>query len=97
LSLLLEDEENADASELSWRLFIQDPVSKSEELDELEDDYRVVLVGYDIMTNAIIALWQSETTAKDTLHLVDDELPEARAIIRQSIMPKGRETVNGNE
>jgi hypothetical protein len=100
LSLLLDDEESVDASKISWRLFIQAPATidnKGEELEDLEDDYRVVLVGYDIITNAIMAMWQSETTAKDTLHLVDIELPEAKAVTRQSIMPKGRDTVNGNE
>jgi len=100
LSLMLDEQENNDVSQLSWRLFIQEPAtidSKGDELDDLEDDFRVVLVGYDMITNAIIAMWQSETAAKDTLHLVDIELPEAKAVTRQSIMPRGRDTVNGNE
>lgn len=100
LSLLLDDEESLDASKLSWRLFIQAPATndtKGEELDDLEDDFRVVLVGYDIMTNAMTAMWQSETTAKHTLHMVDIDLPPAKTVTRQSIVPKGRDTVNGNE
>jgi hypothetical protein len=94
LSLLFDDEETVVASQLSWRLFIQAPATiddKGAELEDLEDDYRVVLVGYDIVTNAIRAMWQSQTTARDTLHLVSDDLPEAKSITRQPIVPKSTE------
>lgn len=102
LSLLFDEEETVVASQLSWRLFIQAPATigdKGDELEDLEDDYRVVLVGYDITTNAIKAMWQSQTIAKDTLHMVSDDLPEAKPITRQPIVPKGieKEMASGDE
>jgi hypothetical protein len=99
LSLLLEDEESSNASQISWRIFIQAPATidnKGIELEDLEDDYRVVVMGYNAVTNAIVAKWQSDTTAKDTLHLVDNDLPTATTVTRQLIKPKQNDVASGN-
>lgn len=91
LSLLFENEETIHAGQLTWRLFIQDPATvdfKGDELEDIEDDYRVVLVGYNLVTKEIQSMWQSKAVANITLHSVDTELPVAKPITRKTAIPK---------
>ncbi len=103
LSLFAEEEANNGGSSITWRLFIQAPATvsnKGDELEDLEDDYRVVFVGYNSYSNEIKAMWQSTTEARDTLHLINDELPEAKPVRKQPLKPKdiGKDsTASGNE
>lgn len=91
LSLLFEDKETVHAGQLTWRLFIQAPATaefKGDELEDIEDDYRVVLVGYNLVTKEIQSMWQSKAVANTTLYPVDTELPTAKPITRKAAIPK---------
>jgi hypothetical protein len=99
LSFFLEDQKSDDLRQISWRIFIQAPATidnKGVELEDLDDDYRVVIMGYDAITNEPVAKWQSDTTARDTLHAIDDELPIATTVTRQAIKPKDKDVASGN-
>ena len=83
-------------------MFIQSPATiddKGEELEDLEDDYRIVLVGYNTTTNAKIAVWQSKASVRESIHGVSDELPSAQQVTKRDIVPKDNDinTANGDE
>jgi len=57
LSLLFEDNELDEMmGRLAWRLLIQAPATEGDELEDLEDDYHVVLVGYNSETKSIVSM-----------------------------------------
>lgn len=92
LSLLFEEQDSELASQLIWRLFIQAPatfVEEGGELEDLEDDFRIVLVGYNSMSGEIRAMWQSKSTANMIPVAINDELPAAKVVERRAVKPKG--------
>jgi len=98
MTMFFMQSEDDDAASLVWRLFIQEPATMGSDLEDLEDDYRVVLVGYDQYSNEIKAMWQSQTVIRGELHVVNDDLPEASTVARQSVVSKVIEKkTNGDE
>lgn len=86
---LFDDLEN-NSIDLTWRLFIQAPATVEDaanELEDLEDDYRVVLVGYDSITKQIRSVWQSNSTARHVPYSVEDELPAPAEVEKVEVNP----------
>lgn len=88
LSLLEEDNIEL-ASSLAWRLLIEAPAaSKIEDLEDLEDDYHVVLVGFHPTTKSIVSMWRSTTITNIPTKLVNDDLPQTKEIERKPVVLK---------
>jgi len=99
LALLLDDFDTQLASQITWRLFIQAPESNLEngELEDLEDDFRVVLVGFSAMTGEIRSMWQSKSASRAVPYAIDAELPEANILERKPVKSKEVDTGLANE
>ena len=94
--LLFENDELEMAGSLVWRLLIQAPATedkKGDELEDLEDDYRVVLVGYKPASKSIVSMWKSEATAKIPVIGGFEELPEEKQIERNPIRKKTSDNI----
>lgn len=91
LCLLFEEQDCEYASQLTWRLFIQAPATFDDEggeLEDLEDDFRIVLVGYNSSNGEIKAMWQSKSIANTLPVAINDELPTAKVVERRTIKTK---------
>ncbi|EGR2722892.1 hypothetical protein HJ201_24190 [Vibrio parahaemolyticus] len=88
--LTLFDDLEGNSIDLTWRLFIQAPATVEDtgnELEDLEDDYRVVLVGYDSITKQMKSVWQSNSTARHVPYPVEDALPAPAEVKKVEIEP----------
>lgn len=86
--LLFEDDTSEVTQTIAWRLLIQEPATaadKGNELEDLEDDYHVVLVGYNPVTKSIISMWRSQAVAKTPIIGDFDELPKEVHVERKPI------------
>lgn len=89
--LLFEDTEHEMTGALAWRLLIQEPATeadKGDELEDLEDDYHVVLVGYNSATKSIVSMWRSEAVAKTPMIGDFNELPKEKPVERKPVHKK---------
>lgn len=86
LSLLFEEDEFDSAGSLAWRLLIEAPATvhnAGNELEDIEDDYHVVLVGYHPISKTIVSMWRSTSVVNTPIHSVDDILPEEKRVERR--------------
>ncbi|NOX67424.1 MAG: hypothetical protein GXO85_16890 [Chlorobi bacterium] len=83
---LFEDIDTDFAGSLAWRLLIQEPATEGDELEDIEDDYHVVLVGYNPATKTVSSIWRSESVAKTPVVGDFEDLPEEIIIDRKPVI-----------
>jgi len=84
------------ATSLVWRLLIQEPATEGGDLEDLEDDYHVVLVGYHPVTKSIISMWRSEAVARAPVLGDFDELPKEKQVERKPVPRKTNKQTGDN-
>ena len=91
LSLLFEEDAFEVAESLAWRLLIEAPATVDNfghELEDIEDDYHVVLVGYHPRSKTIVSMWRSASVVSMPVRPVDDILPAEKQVERKRAVLK---------
>ena len=95
-SLMFEQNEAFPIESITWRILIQEPateIDKDSELEDIEDDYHVMLVGYDSITKSIISMWRSEANTRAAVISDFDELPKEIPVERNPIHKKSSDNI----
>lgn len=91
LSLLFEEDTFEVAGSLAWRLLIEAPATADNighELEDIEDDYHVVLVGYHPHNKTIVSMWRSASVVSMPVRPVDEVLPAEKKVERKRAVLK---------
>lgn len=100
LALLFDEDNTAEAGQLTWRIFIQEPDElnlQSEDVEGMLNDYSVEFAGYNPLTKEVVSKWQSRSVIAKPLFEVGVDLPAAKAVQREIPVPRQKDEKSINE